>query len=1247
MRKRRAGRAVLPTTGVLIALVSALVTPLSGAPKAAAAEPGDSAGQSEAKRALAVAKESGERVEVAGQRSERTTVFANPDGYTFTLEESAVPVRVARPDGGWTAPDATLRRNADGTVGPKAGAAEMTFSGGGADKPLARIAESGRSLELTWPGRLPEPELDGANALYREVLPGVDLKVTATPESFQHVLVVNSPAAAKNPALKKLAFGLKADGLDVREGAAGNLTAVDDDGRTVFKAPPARMWDSGGRTGTKAGGAGAKAGAAGAKTRSALAAPAGPATTAPTTPADPAETAPSGTGLEPGQGDAVARMDVRVGKDTLAVVPDPAMLSGTDSAAYPLFIDPTVTWGESERTLLRSDGYESYGWSNGDDDLGKGAGKCGVWNNYYCGPGYVQKLYFEFSPASLKGKQVLDATFRVTEPWAFQCSPRWVDLVRTDNISSSTTWTSRPTERDLMGDRNVSAGRGSLCDPDSPDAPIEFNDNPEETNENLTPTVRDFAAGKFSRLTLEIKAHDESDTAAWKRFKNDAVLAVDFVGVPDKPTSVGLTVGAASVCEKDAADPLVLSDPTPPLQATAQTKAGGEDDAHLRVAFDVDQRNDADNTWADSPVTVADTWPTTGFVGDGRKVTMNWSALSEGKLYRLRAWVRSYYNKDADYLSGPSNGTTTGWCYFKVDPTAPKAPQIKLGAPYTPCTTNDCAAHGGPGVPGSFTFSPDAADKNVASYEYKWSTDTKWTVPKAGSPLTVPLTPARSGTYTLQARARDNVGTGRPGAQASVDFLVAQGQGPVGRWHFDEASGVAVDSATVSGTTRHDATLNGGAVRDDRGRRGLVTHDAQGVPLAEPVTDKGLLLDGVDDYAQTAGGPALETRSAYTVSAWVRLDRKDKNASVLGQRGADGNPFVLWYSTSNNKWYFGVLKPDGTTLSGVYSSYTAEVGVWTHLAGSYDPATGELVFYVDGRVQGAPLITGAASWASNGPLQIGRYELPSGNATYYFPGSIDEVAVWQRKLSQREVADETLQLISQGYAGVELVADWDPAGKTGTTLADTASGYGRTLTLSGGATLDGEAIALDGVDDAATAPGPLVYDHAPFTVSTLVELDTQKLLSKDVGYIGQVMGQRTADGSSWGFWFELTGKDSVLDEETMEEVVKPVGKWHFGRRNANGTWSSVVSDQVAALDSEVRLTGVYDSLYGTISLYLGHNQNGDDLAYSVQLGAGDFAVGKGYAAGAWQHYLPARVHDVRLWAGAMASGDQIDARVGD
>ncbi|MEU0342029.1 LamG-like jellyroll fold domain-containing protein [Streptomyces bobili] len=1179
---------------------------------------------SEGQKALAAAQESGKRVEVTGERSERTTVFANPDGFTFTLEESAVPVRVPTAGGGWRAPDATLEIRGDGAVVPKAAAVEMEFSGGGTKEPLVKISDTGRSLQMGWPGKLPKPELDGASAVYAEVLPGVDLRITASVEGFRHVLVVKSPEAAAQAKLKQIDYSLKATGLNLLKGKAGSLTAIDDDGNRVFRAPPAQMWDSAGTT-------------SGAHPMSLAAAPVDASGAENWYPAEAG--ASSTAGAEPGAGDTVTTMDVKVSDDALTVIPDTEMLMKTEASAFPLYIDPTVTWGESERTLLRSDGYESYGWGNGDDGLGKGAGKCGTWSGYYCGPGYVQRLYFEFSPASLKGKKVLDATFRVTEPWAFQCDPRWVDLVRTNNISSSTTWSSRPAALDLMGDRHVSAGRGSLCDPNSPDAPIEFNDNPAETNENLTPTVQNFAAGKFSRLTLEIRAHDESDTSAWKRFKNDAVLAVDFVGLPAKPTGIGLVTGSGTVCETAESDPAIVSDPTPALTATAQTASGGEKDAQLRVYFDLDHKN-SDSTWSDTTAGNGDLSPSTGYVGDGVKLTKSWSTLTEGTLYRYRAWVRSYYNSGGSYLSGPSNASTTGWCYFKVDPTAPKAPKITVGSPYSACTDTACAAGGGPGQKGTFTFGQATGDSNV-SYQYKLSSADAWSTAINGSTVAKDITPNRSGTYSVYVRAKDSVG--RWGAQNVVDFLVAAGEGPVGRWHFDEASGVAVDSATSDGND--DAVLGGGAVRDDRGRRGLITHDAEGQPLEEVVTDKGLSLNGSTAYAATSG-PVLETRSAFTVSAWLRLERDDRDAAVLSTKDSVSSPFLLEYSVSKKTWFFGIRKPGETDwYYGQYAVYPAQVGVWVHLAVTYDPATGVLMLYVDGRRQYSGQ-TVEGSYPSTAPLDFGRHQFSSGPGAY-FQGSIDEVAVWQRVLTHEEIADETRLLVSENFAGVELVADWNAARGSGTAVADTTSGYGRSLTLAGGAALSDEAIALDGVDDAATAAGPLVYDHAPFTVSTLVELDSTKLLSKDIGYVGQVMGQRTEDGSAWGIWYELTGKDTVLDEETLEETTTPVGVWHFGRLNADGTFSSVVSDEVAALDSPVRLTGIYDSLYGTISLYLGYGQNGDAKAFTVQLGSGDFAIGKGFTNGTWQHYLPARVSEVRLWAGAMASSEQVEVRVGD
>jgi hypothetical protein len=210
-------------------------------------------------------------------------------------------------------------------------------------------------------------------------------------------------------------------------------------------------------------------------------------------------------------------------------------------------------------------------------------------------------------------------------------------------------------------------------------------------------------------------------------------------------------------------------------------------------------------------------------------------------------------------------------------------------------------------------------------------------------------------------------------------------------------------------------------------------------------------------------------------------------------------------------------------------------------------------------------------------------------------------------------------------------------------VPDTASGYGSSLTLSGGASLDGTGIVLDGTDDAATAAGPLVDDTGSFTVTTAVELNSAALAAKPVGYMGQVLGQRSADGSAWGLWYELIGTDP--DPETDATI--PRGFWHFGRLNADGSFTGVVSDRVADLGSAVRLTGVFDAESGTVSLYVGDAQNGDATAYTATPGTGDFAVGKAYVNSAWGHYLPATVSDIRVWAGAMASQEQIAETVGD
>lgn len=1236
----------LAATAALMAALPTLALPATGAhaDDATVTDQPTPEARADAEKAA----ETGEQVEVVGERTPYTTTFANPDGVTFTLKDSVVPVRTRQADGSWVQPDATLEERSDGTVGPKASVAKISFSNGGDGADLVKLSLNGRSLTVGWPGTLPKPTLDVDSAVYADVLPGVDLRMTATTEGYREVLVVTSASAAANPELKELSFPVRADGLSLQDGGSGGLSAVDDDGNAVFRAPAAQQWDSAGdSTGTASASPAASTHSA---SQSSLTTTAQDSVAAGSTGGD-GETTPDPT-EGPSDGDTSTRLPVTAGQSTIKVTPDASMLAD-ESSVFPQYIDPDVGMTASERTLLSSDGDTFYNFSGGDE--GKGVGYCGTYVTggyaYYCGSGYKNRMYFEFSPAKLAGKHVLDATFAITEKWSMSCTPSWVDLVRTGNFSSSTNWPGPTANWDLMVDRNVSAGRGSACDPSQPAAPIEFNDSATEPNENLTSTMTKFANGDFSRLTLMLKAHDETDPNGWKRFDDNAEIDVKYVGIPAKPTKIGLVVGATTgttiACETTQSDPLVVSEPKPLLQSTPQTAAGGESGASLKAVYSVDAYTASSGTWS----TVFETaHPTSGYVGDNVSPgSVQTSTLTEGTLYRYRSWTRSYYNSGDDYLAGPSNAASNAWCYFKVDPTRPKAPGIALSSPYSACAPS-CTAAGGPGTDVTFTFSAASGDAATnTAYEYKLTSSAAWSSPIPASKPTAVFTPPTSGTFSVFVRAEDSLG---PGAQNSVDFLVAEGNGPIGQWHFDEASGAALDTSTTVAAEQDNATLSSsGASRDGRGRRGVLTHDATGAELATPVTDTGLTVDGSTGYAATSG-PVVESRSSYTVEAWARMAATPTHNSVLLSQTGSGSTqpgFAIYYSTSYSKWIFNWhwIDSAGTAhfVRSLADAVSPPVKVWTHLAGVYDTKSDTIQLYVNGKAQGSPqAIPSGEPEADTGLLEFGRGNgATAGTFTDYFNGQLDEARVWQRALSPAELSTEAQLKTNDSYAAAELVAAWDPSAATTKTIADTTSGYGPSLTLSGEALLDGTGIVLHGADDAASAPGPLVDETGSFTATTAVLLDSTALAAKPVGYMAQVIGQRSADGSAWGLWYELTGTD--VDPETDSTI--PVGLWHFGRLNTDGSFTGVVSDDVANLGSAVRLTGVFDAQSGTVSLYVGDAQNGDATAYTATPGTGDFAVGKAYVNSAWGHYLSATVSDIRVWAGAMASQQQIAETVGD
>ncbi|MEV7416658.1 DNRLRE domain-containing protein [Streptomyces sp. NPDC089919] len=89
--------------------------------------------------ALLAAQSFGHRVEVLDRRTETATTWANPDG-TLTTTVAGGPVRMLK-DGTWTPVDATLHRRSDGGVEAEAHPGELKLAGpGGARARSARAA---------------------------------------------------------------------------------------------------------------------------------------------------------------------------------------------------------------------------------------------------------------------------------------------------------------------------------------------------------------------------------------------------------------------------------------------------------------------------------------------------------------------------------------------------------------------------------------------------------------------------------------------------------------------------------------------------------------------------------------------------------------------------------------------------------------------------------------------------------------------------------------------------------------------------------------------------------------------------------------------------------------------------------------------------------------------------------------------------------------------------------------------------
>lgn len=455
------------------------------------------------------ARRQGTKVEVADRTTETARVFANPDG-SFTAEQEAVPVRV-RAGSGWIPVDTALRPAPDGSVVPGATAVALRFSGGGTG-PFATMTKGARSLSWSWPyGELPAPVIAGETATYRQVFRGVDLKVTASPSGFRHVVVVHDRTAAADPRLARLRFGFNATGVTVRTGADGVVQATDETGKVVFAAPPPEMWDTPARRPV-------------AVTRELAAAD-----------VEDWHVMPQRR----------ARLVVEIDMTGLTLVPDRELLAD-ETTQYPVEIDPDWTGYISDNawTSVWSNYADSSFWQRSDTstDTDKGMAKVGQTCNNYNGTAgscttatkFTVRSFFRMNTADVEGKIILGATFRIQQRHSVTCNPGSdAGIWLTSDIGPGTTWNSQPYwnegyKASAPANHRVDAAY-SCAGPGN----VEF---------NATSMVAAAAGAPGSTMTVGMRALDEGNLLHWKRYLHSSPqLSITYNTIPGIPTNLDIS----------------------------------------------------------------------------------------------------------------------------------------------------------------------------------------------------------------------------------------------------------------------------------------------------------------------------------------------------------------------------------------------------------------------------------------------------------------------------------------------------------------------------------------------------------------------------------------------------------------------------------------------------------------------------------------------------------------------------------
>jgi VanZ family protein len=220
--------------------------------------------------------------------------------------------------------------------------------------------------------------------------------------------------------------------------------------------------------------------------------------------------------------------------------------------------------------------------------------------------------------------------------------------------------------------------------------------------------------------------------------------------------------------------------------------------------------------------------------------------------------------------------------------------------------------------------------------------------------------------------------------------------------------------ATAPGALEAHWTFD--AMREsEQSRRNDIVVDASGngvdgVLANEPalvpgISGRALHLNGTNQYADFRSPASLRLTGSMTVSAWINASSfPTSDAVIVSDYGGLGYQLDTTVDQGPRTVAFRFTNAWGT-LTSRYGATPLRTDAWYHVAGVFDADARSLTVFLNGRPDNGCLTGTVTSRQTVSPdhIYVGRPARPEGFA---FAGSIDDVRIHSRALSEREIQEE-------------------------------------------------------------------------------------------------------------------------------------------------------------------------------------------------------------------------------------------------